>query len=154
MEKKEVMDDKDIIYILKNRKQLLNIIQKKMEHAYGFIESLDEIIQRLSLQGMNEESLGGASAEKILLRRDLEHKKQIQEQEKILQCLLKEEEKIYDIFQGMAQLPAEDYELLDSLYVKEMTWEVYAKKNDISVSTLGRKKRKALDGLKKVYEKI
>jgi hypothetical protein len=154
MDNKVIIDDKEIIYILKNRKRLLDIIQKKIQSAYDNIESLDEIVGRISGGGISygERTSSGCCTEglfKVLMKRDAEHKKQMQEYEQTLYHLMQEEEKIHTIFKGLTTLSSADYELLDTLYVQDMTWEVYAIENDISVATLGRRKRKALTALKR-----
>lgn len=157
---KDILTDKEIINILKYRKLLLDMIQKKMEHAYTVIESLDETIKRLCPKAVRydlDKVDGGNAAGglyQILVKRDSEQKRQLNEQEKVISSLIREEEKINRVFQCLVMLPADDYEVLDKLYIKNYTWDYYASQNNISISTLGRKKMHALNALRMLYRSL
>lgn len=151
------LTDGEIKKVLMEGRQMLEAIQKKMDEAFGKMETLDETIRRVSVTsvdyGRDKIGISGKNDDmfRILEQRDYEQKKQIAQIQEELNELILEEEKINKVLHCMRRLPADLYVLIDSLYMNNETWEYYAAKNEISMSSLGRKKREAFKKMREMY---
>lgn len=151
-------DEQEVISTLKNHKYNLEIIQEKIKSTYLRAESLNDMLKKNAYKSQNYSDIRVQNGFKndpmlqILIQRDKDFENEQKHIREEIEYLMLQEERIKNIFKCLRMLPNDLFDVLNSLYVKQETWDYYMVKHNLSKSTISRKRNEAINLLRNLYE--
>lgn len=152
------MEQEDLLYILKEHKNIKRGIELSKKRIFSFIETEEDIIRQLVLPGHSEITFkNNTNTDKILGIVQMYHqqrKQQIKEFRNVVSFLSMEEECLNKIFICLYKLKEPKRSILILLFIENYTWESICKMLHISSSSLWRIRNEALKDLLDIYENM
>lgn len=153
-----VLDEKYIINVLSNRKDILETVQTKksmwQEDSMELDAELATLTRQLaSLYNSNKDS----SQDNIIsiLKGNQERiSEQRQEVVESLNALNEEEQRIKKIWSAFLALTGDDFKILNDMYVMDLKWDFLCLEYGIGRTALHNRRRIAIDKLRKVSGRV
>ncbi|MBQ9624802.1 MAG: hypothetical protein IJR47_01715 [Clostridia bacterium] len=143
-----------IEYLLKNYHRILNDLeQMRIELEHYEIESVDETIEGMSLNGAREEGIAfkDDTPRVAMVFRNVNKRINAENKRRILKQIAAGEIEFKKLRTAIECLPEETRNVIEDLYIKRLKWDMISMTRYISNNTINRHRKKGIDEITRAF---